>query len=502
MVRQVHRAVTSISSPFKEPEDFKAHLKIEPPTDWLDDLLDLETVLDYALYEATCLIEDGSVTYDYEFRPLPGMDRVDGRKIKSKVIPAHGLVDLFNQDVSGSLGPILFDVRIFDLDQAVLRMIPGETKGIREFLKINGGVRVYRDRIRVFDYGAPGNDWLGLGGRRVNVPARRLSNNLMVGAVHIDGDLSPGLVEKTNREGFVENESYELFCALVGHALQQIETERNQDKDRIRNAYALKKLREPVLDAIDELRGALQKRHLEKELGPFVDSIESQFKEIREVLLSAAGSGLTMQVVVHEIEKGVKQLNLAIKRGGATDRVKDLAIHLGELMDSLAYLGRKSPNRQETASAMIRSAIFNSEYRFDAHKIKCFDGTKAGHPDFEVTCSRRLVIATLMNLIDNSIYWLGNKGGRDKRILVGTTEDLPGGKALFVADNGPGFADSPHDLVKPFVTRKPDGMGLGLYIASEVMQSQGGRLVFPDKGMIELPNGYDGAVVALQFKEK
>ena len=45
-------------------------------------------------------------------------------------------------------------------------------------------------------------------------------------------------------------------------------------------------------------------------------------------------------------------------------------------------------------------------------------------------------------------------------------------------------------------------MGLGLHIASEVMKAQGGELVFPDKGDIDLPKEFDGAVVSLSFKER
>ena len=71
-----------------------------------------------------------------------------------------------------------------------------------------------------------------------------------------------------------------------------------------------------------------------------------------------------------------------------------------------------------------------------------------------------------------------------------------------MADNGPGFGnDAPEDLVTPFFSRRNGGMGLGLYIVSEVMRVNHGRLVFPDDGDIELPEGFDGAVVAIQFPE-
>jgi nitrogen fixation/metabolism regulation signal transduction histidine kinase len=108
-----------------------------------------------------------------------------------------------------------------------------------------------------------------------------------------------------------------------------------------------------------------------------------------------------------------------------------------------------------------------------------------------------------MNLIDNSIYWLGTlPEGQDdkKRIYVGTTRELHGEPAILVADNGPGFIDPPEYLIEPFITRKVDGMGLGLHIASEVMKAHNGSLEFPPAEDLELPEGMTGAVVALVFK--
>ena len=45
-------------------------------------------------------------------------------------------------------------------------------------------------------------------------------------------------------------------------------------------------------------------------------------------------------------------------------------------------------------------------------------------------------------------------------------------------------------------------MGLGLYYANLVMELSGGSLLFPAPGDVELPEGFDGAVVALQFPEE
>lgn len=45
-------------------------------------------------------------------------------------------------------------------------------------------------------------------------------------------------------------------------------------------------------------------------------------------------------------------------------------------------------------------------------------------------------------------------------------------------------------------------MGLGLHLANEVAKVHGGRLVFPEKNDLTLPEQFTGAVVALEFKEE
>ena len=149
---------------------------------------------------------------------------------------------------------------------------------------------------------------------------------------------------------------------------------------------------------------------------------------------------------------------------------------------------------------MISQALFNTELRLRYHKIKIT--TDVSQSDFGVKCSRRLTISTLMNLIDNSIWWLDNRWGEledKKRIYIGTSKEFSQGPAIVIADNGPGFIDPPEYLIEPFISRKPDGMGLGLHLADQVMKAQGGQLAFPEPGEVSLPEGFTGAVVALIF---
>ena len=500
-VRQIQRAVTSICSPFKEPSEFSAVLKVTPESSQLAGLLNIDKALESAPYLATCLIEGDVLTYDYKFIPLPGMDRLSGRVEKDRKFNVP-LVDLFNKSqIEEKIGPILIEFRIFDLDSQVLQFAVSDKKGLREFLKFNGGVRVYRDGVRVYDYGEVGNDWLSLGVRRVNHPTRHVTSNQLIGAVHLQGSTSRGLVEKTNREGFIEDLNYELFRDLISFALTQIEFERNRDKERIRSAYSSKVLREPVLGEVTNLKSELKKYpHIEAALLPLVESIEDQYVRMRDQLLTAAGTGLTLSVVIHEVEKAINGLSTAVERNSPITELKEIATHLKELIEGLTYLTRKSGRKVEPFSNLIRQAQFNTNYRTRAHGIRVFNGTESGDPDPQVKCTRRLIIATLMNLIDNSIFWLNTKGTTDKRIYLGGSLEIAGGPVLFVADNGPGFQDPPELLVEPFMTRKPEGMGLGLHIANEIMKVHGGRLIFPEREDLGLDASYCGAIVGLQFK--
>ncbi len=502
LVRQVQRAITSLCSPFKEPSEFRAELVVRPDASILHGILTMDRILDLAPYRATCLIDDGFLTYDYEFRPYRGMDRIEGRTLSGKTLVVPGGGDFFLRELfTSQIGPILIEVRAFDLDAHSLDFGVSDKKGFKDFLRANGGFRVYRDGVRVYDYGEPGNDWLGLGTERANAPQKRVGNNQVIGAVHLSGQSSNGLVEKTNREGFIENEAVNYLQSLVGFAIQQITTERNGDKLRLRSVYAKAKRTEKVLTELIDLRGILDSmpEAVKAEVVPAVDELEKQYLEMRDRLLTAAGSGLALTVVIHEVEKAIRSLVVAIERKASLPELKNISDHMAELIEGLTYLTRKSGRKKESFSKLASQAAMNVGYRLRAHDIALELGFEQGATDLTVVCTRRLILATLMNLIDNSIYWMSNKGGTDKRIYIGSTNDLRGGPALIVADTGPGFSDPPDLLVEPFVTRKPEGMGLGLHIADQVMQAHDGRIVFPEDGEVDLPSVYTGAVVALKF---
>ena len=522
VARALRRSVTAMTSPFHEVSSFNPQLILDPDPQWFDGLLDPSDVIKSALFHASAKVDPGRwvMSYDYEFAPQGFGRRLEPRKVSQTDVhlgprkdsrrESRYLGSLANlacesrkqvQSADNGIGGFTVDLHIFDLDRETRELSPVDYRGVVDFLNTNGGVRVYRDGIRVYDYGEPDSDWLDLDARRVNLPAQRVSNNLVVGAVHLNSRKSRGLVEKTNREGFVESPAYVMFRSAVQSAIQHIVFERNRDKQSLRRLVGRRRdTTEPVTGALRRLRSRVRRLGMLVELGPLIDRAEEEYESFRETLLVSAGAGLTMTVVVHEVEKGIKELNRALDRRAGRKRLMELGLHLAEVVESLGYVARRSDQTNERASELVSVALRTIDYRFSDHEVEVRNGFDEDN-DFMVKVKRRLIVGTLMNLFDNAIYWLDAKSPRHKRLYVGPTRELGDGGGILVADNGPGFLD-PHDfLVQPFTTRKSDGMGLGLYISNEVMRAHGGWLLFPSPGEVDLPSGYQGACAVLLFKE-
>jgi two-component system, NtrC family, sensor kinase len=103
--------------------------------------------------------------------------------------------------------------------------------------------------------------------------------------------------------------------------------------------------------------------------------------------------------------------------------------------------------------------------------------------------NRQELQQVLVNLLVNAIHAMPAGGELTLR-----SADLEGGMVeITVADTGPGLgADLLAELFKPFVTRKKDGTGLGLWISRTIVDRYGGDLRAADRG-----DGISGAVFTI-----
>lgn len=80
----------------------------------------------------------------------------------------------------------------------------------------------------------------------------------------------------------------------------------------------------------------------------------------------------------------------------------------------------------------------------------------------------------LMNLVVNSIEAIGDRGSGRIWITVEYKDDKT--IEIRVEDTGPGLPEEPKQLLKPFVTTKAAGTGLGLTIVNRIVELHGGRM--------------------------
>jgi signal transduction histidine kinase len=516
-VRRLYNQITSICSPFEEPEAFSAALEVPGRETWIENLPDAQEILKRSIWKFSFKLRNGRFDWKYEFRSVPGLKLERRSKSKSGdslLLPKETGTDrklVADSETTKGIGPISGEFFVYDRDKEVLRLLPS-TQVLTDYLDENGGVRVYRDGIRVYNYGEVGDDWLGLDLRRVNTPTRRISRNIVLGAIHLSLSESRELVEKTNREGFVETSASNRLRRIVLGALATLEAERSIDKKRIRALIdkADDPLTSKIEKPIEDLRRALDRHKIRDKFEPYVTRIEADYQQMQHTLLQAGLSGLNLAVIFHEVEHGVRALHGAISNGANPSAAAKQAQDLMHLLDGFSGLLRRDTKLKHSAKKLVDSARQFNLLRFQFHQVELICPiVHERDSDFVATFAFNLVLGALNNLIDNALYWLRvrwpdmRKDGQPskRRLYIGSSEEFEGGPAIIVADNGPGFqGDDPEQIARPFFTRKPNGMGLGLYYANLAMELNGGQLVFPQYDSVELPEGFDGAVVALVFK--
>lgn len=524
IAREVKRSITALASPFEQNDSFKPSFGILDKPGWFEGLLNWQDVKEYSLYRFKVTLDGSEITkFEYEFTPWSSMTKLFPRTISESdsIVETFRTIKYIQGEKEGQkldlsahkIGEIIFEGYVFDRDSFVMKLGVSDKLGFKKYLDKNCGVKVFRDKLRVYDYGEPENDWLGLDLRRVNHPAKKLSNNILLGSVSINRKDSADLIEKTNREGFIENEAYEAFRNSILHTIEIIETLRYQDKLKLRVKYGPTPKSAPVMSTLAEAKRYVEDKvketPVQQQIIKYFNKIESDYKTISENLLKAAGAGLSMSVVVHEVEKIIYEVEKVLESEKASERVLSLVKHLSSLIDGYAEIIRKSSQTSENIVTIIDQSLFNTEYRLKSHRVEIIKDYKNYKGLQKIKIARNLLIGSIMNIIDNAIYWLDQKEFNalekkedfQKKIYINIIEE-ENFLNLIIADNGTGFIIPTDNIVEPFVSAKPGGMGLGLHIANEIIEAQKGRLIFPEIGDFEIPEEFkNGATIVFAFKK-
>ncbi|MFM2482806.1 ATP-binding protein [Celerinatantimonas sp. YJH-8] len=529
-LRRLKRLLTSLISPFKSVSDFEVNLEIPGREKEIADLLDAKDILDKAIWTYDFIIdEDGIFSSAYTYNPPQtfrelAKSHIDDSDTRLELIKPTKEEELAREiDIKESLlmtpedlkdiGPISGTFYIFMKSAAVLSAT-GSPQLIKEYLKEQSGIRVYRDGIRVFNYGEGRDDWLGLNAGRINMPGQKIDTGMVIGGVDLNLEKSYGLQEKTNREGFDENKTYKRFKWIIASVVENFHLKHRKDREAL-NDYIKGDIKDAspattrFSENIRDIKNTIKKYGLEEEISDKVVQIESDYLQMREVTLSSGIAGINLAVIFHEVERGVDDLNTSIKNSDDHDILLKRAEYLAELLEGFAPLLRRNEQKNFDIKALTQKIVSLNQHRFNHHKITISCPINSGESDsFEVTAPFGLLQATLTNLLDNAIHWTSLKAEKEDGNYIPAIkiDSLPNwfkeGPALIVMDNGPGFSLTPEEAIQPFKTSRPGGMGVGLYYADKVMESIGGRLQICNPEDLDLPEVYQGAAVVMIFNQE
>lgn len=409
-------------------------------------------------------------------------------------------------------GPFSVELRVWDRDPTSMndlaRELGSTLVNVRRDLDSAAGINVYRDGFRVLPYGEPGNDWLQLDARRVQNPTMRLSNNQIAGYVLISADDNPQLRDQSNREGLIEGPEFNDLRELIRMILAELETRRY----RLRHQEG-----RPTVQArglftdfdLTDVHNLIKQRHPEDTelialVGEKANDLETRIGKVQEVLARyrrLATLGQLVDTVLHEGRASLSKIGRE------------------------AYLGRRDINQARSGGdALIQQLMI----RFDAikaqasvletvfHRIEPFGGRKRGRPaqtrleaiiadafavldsdidelgvrvslpdtDTQVTVEQAEIQEVIVNLLQNSLYWLRRMPKEHRQIIVQVQRHNAARVEILFSDSGPGVDEEFRELIfDPYFSAKPDGIGLGLTIAGEIVNDYyGGDLLLLDEG--------------------
>ena len=522
-IRNLHRNIESIKSPFEHKTfklessipNFDVSLSVEGKPEWTQDLYDIENILEQAIFKFIFFFEGGKWFWQYEFSPNEQLKKelkISTNKIEGSDetfrFSSKGQEIQYKNDTFDDLGEIFCEVYVFDFDKEVRDFYP-QTGLVKNFLQENKGIRIYRDGVRVYNYGEPSDDWLEMDQRRVNKLGSGLNRSITVGALSLNIASTPTLIEKTNREGFIENNTFRKLVDVVGSAISKFESLRDIDKKRLRivTEKEAKHSITSIENPIEELRKIATDKNIEELIEPKLVKIEKSYNEMREIMLNAGMAGLNMTVAFHEIHRGIKDTRAAVAANIDKEKIILQFDRFELLLDTYAKMLKKEKIQDYSLKKLLQGNMDLAGVRYKMHDIVASCPLLVGEQtDVTIKLPPHLMTSVINNIIDNSIYWLDQRWGFNQKnkkfIYIGISDEFDKGPAIIIADNGTGWKGvSPSEVIKPFLTTKPGGMGIGLYYANTIMEMLGGEMVILNPGDIEHPAAADGAVIALVFKD-
>ena len=523
LIKEINKTCLQMKSPHRGPNDFDVNV-ICPQ------LPDLEKKLitdDFdAIFSFTGIVdENGKCDFEFSFNP-PRSVPLSRQTIKQK---DFDLRELRKEDWKKSdegyrvpeCGQFFININAWIRTRPWIEG-PRENE-FKDYLEQYGGVSIFRDGLNVFssEFGSK-IDWLGLSTRHIK-RGLNISYYNIIGSIELDQTSNVNLIDKTNREGLLNNKALADLSMLTRAVVLYIENRFRAKRDEY-HALSGDILREPKLigdvskqaaiiinnvvaqyDIMNDPlkivqnfgKGNVAKERLvdlSKSLKNLQKSLNAM-QHVQELLTEQAGFGLAIAVSVHEIAKitsSFYDIVVQVANGANLTQIKrdELRVSLDSLRNELRRLSPlraiRNEERQEfnvkKSVSFIRDVYRKKLQKNDVEFI--IEGTKG----FNIFARFGALNQVFSNLVDNSIYWLDAKGVKQKIIKVIIDEQY---RYVLFADSNGDIEDSilPH-IFEPGYSLKDPPSGLGLYISKYyIFDMKGNIYLAPEKERIKELNG-------------
>jgi signal transduction histidine kinase len=377
-----------------------------------------------------------------------------------------------------------------------------------------GGFAIYRDNFRVGKTGGMDDDWLEWDSGALKSKGFALNRYQTVGSVSISSETNPYLIDSANRERLISCPQQEVLRQILGGVVVQdlrmhintikeaeakmLIAEESTNESLKKSEDELKKTIKIVNDIAQyvpvEHKGKLSEiRETLRSQVEYVNTIKNSLnlsRETRVELLELANIGLVVEIVIHELSRLTErtgELLAELKDGSdkevvaVVDNLRTQIISTNKRIRTVDAMSPSGRNRKERYDliAQINGIVSGFKNRFKRHQISSsvyLDGIESSEP-LAVFMVKGLIAQTLENLITNSVYWVqqGLKAGDNEREIRFDVDSRA--LTVSVTDNGPGVDPRyAKEIFKPYFSMRRKGKGLGLYIASELVQYHGGKI--------------------------
>jgi len=391
-------------------------------------------------------------------------------------------------------GSLRIELRVWNRDTAALNPLASEqfsVAQIREYLNFASGISIYRDGFRVLPYGEPYNDWLRLDLRRVQNPTRNLSNNQIIGSIYVTSKDNPLLRDQSNREGLMEGIAFDDLKDITKQVLTILELKRWRERPKKKKIaekglfteFNLTNIREYARKKYPndrELLNAVSEK--ERDLDRRVEEVEQVISRYRRL----ATLGMLIDIVLHDgrvpLSKIMTTAHIGVSDsytredefGKLRSKVRGNFKSILNQSDVLATLFRKiepfGGRRRGRPSVISMESVINNAFSvFDKEINQVGVVTDLPTSYTEVTVDEAEIQEVIVNLLNNSLYWL-REVPKEKRFITVRVNRIDGGDLeIIFSDSGPGVAEEYQDMIfEPYFSTKPNGVGLGLTIAGEI----------------------------------